>query len=169
MADQSQMEQARQFALSLSAFAAVAAKMAQTDDAEAHLDVVKKRLDNKAKELAEAIAAVEQAKEKAASIVEDGRRVAESHIDTAKVQASKVIEDAQHAARQLIVNATGDAEAQNAMLSRTVAEQEMTRERLAGEIKQLVSNKDQARADAEDAALALKALKAEIAALKSRF
>ena len=45
----------------------------------------------------------------------------------------------------------------------------MTRERLAGEIKQLVSNKDQARANAEDAALALKALKAEIAALKSRF
>ena len=169
MSNQTDMQNARQFAVMFKSFADLAEKIRLVDDTNADHEEASKRLANRKIELEAASDALEVAKSSAEKIVADGHAAAAAAKAAGEDAAKKTLEDAQRAARQVIANATGDADLKKADLDRAISELTATRDRLSEEIAALTRDRAAAREDASQAQSTLDALRAELSALKSKF
>jgi vacuolar-type H+-ATPase subunit H len=163
------MSEAKEFARMLTEFAATAAKMQETDDIDAAYDEASKRLVNKAAELSSVVAQLSQAKEEAAKIVSDGKQEAQEHIRRAETEREMLLAEANTKAHQLILNATGAAEARKQVLGRENDGLLAARNKLSGEVADLTQKVVALRREADGASDRRDALLKELAALKERF
>lgn len=161
-------EKAKQFAEMLVSFVEVANRVKETDDAEKAFAEADQRLRNKQLELETALKEVAKAREESLGIVAKAHEDAEMIFRDATEKRDAIIEEGQKNARQLVVNATGDAEAKMKKLLADIETATQRKDTLQEETDGLVHMRERVRADLEASGAELKKIKDAILELKAR-